>query len=266
MTEVAMLFDVKTISTLQKLGLTLYGAKAYAALVSTGPATATALAKEAEIPRTKIYETLNRLEETRWVIVEKGRPNLYTPRYPREVIEERRSALYSEVDEVANQLTMTYDQLMDKENPKVWLIRGYENIISKTTEMMDRAKHGIMMMGALYSPQELEPLQKHILMAKKRGVSVRIVTRPTMRSSQGDVEIVKALLPVTTDIKIAPHSPYIKNVIIDEREILVVYSRVEDGITDLDNVVAIWVSNASVASYMASNFNLMWDTSSPVAA
>jgi len=30
-----MLFDVKAISTLQKLWLTLYGAKAYVALVST---------------------------------------------------------------------------------------------------------------------------------------------------------------------------------------------------------------------------------------
>lgn len=258
-----MLFDVKTISMLQKLGLTLYGAKAYTALVSTGPTTATVLANEAEIPRTKIYETLKRLEEEKWVIAEKGRPTIYTPRYPREIIEERKSSLYSEIDEVSNQLTITYDQLMEKENPKVWLIRGIENITSKTMEMMDRAKQGIMLMGALYSPGEIEPLKKHILMAKKRGVSVRIITRPTMRSSAGVVEIVKSLLPVTTDIKIS-RPPYIKNVIIDDREILVVYSRVEEGVTDLDNMVAIWVSNTSVASYMASNFNLMWDASSAV--
>lgn len=77
-----MLFDVKTISMLQKLGLTLYGAKAYTALVSTGPTTATVLANEAEIPRTKIYETLKRLEEEKWVIAEKGRPTIYTPDTP----------------------------------------------------------------------------------------------------------------------------------------------------------------------------------------
>ncbi len=39
---------------LQKLGLTLYGAKVYTALVSMGPTNATELAKEAEVPRTKI--------------------------------------------------------------------------------------------------------------------------------------------------------------------------------------------------------------------
>lgn len=248
---------------LQKLGLTLYGAKVYAALVSTGPTNATALAKEAEVPRTKIYETLKRLEEEKWVIVEKGRPSIYTPAYPREVIEDRKSALYSEIDVVADQLTMAYERQMEEENPRVWLIQGIDNIISKTSEMMGRAKHEIKLMGSLYSPREMEPLKEQIVQAKNRGVDVRIITRPTIKSSDGVVDIVKSLLPVTSDIK-KSKSPYIKNVIIDDKELLIMYSRVVDGITDVDNVVAIWVSNASVASYMGSNFNMIWNSKSRV--
>ncbi len=95
-------------------------------------------------------------------------------------------------------------------------------------------------------------------MAKKRGVDVRIITRPRIKSSDGDVDIIKSLLSVTPDMK-KSKSPYIKNVIIDDKEMLIMYSRVVDGITDVDNVVAIWVSNASVASYMASNFNMIWN-------
>jgi sugar-specific transcriptional regulator TrmB len=258
-----MLFDVRTISMLQKLGLTLYGAKVYAALVSTGPTNATTLAREAEVPRTKIYETLKRLEEEKWVIVEKGRPSIYTPVYPREAIEDRKSTLYSEIDEVTDQLTMSYERQMEEENPKVWLIQGMDNIILKTSEMMGRAKHEIKLMGSLYSPREIEPLKKQILLAKKRGVDVRIITRPTIKSSEGSVDIVKSLLPVTSDIK-KSKSPYIKNVIIDDREMLIMYSRVIDGVTDVDNVVAIWVSNAAVASYMGSNFDMMWNSKSPV--
>jgi sugar-specific transcriptional regulator TrmB len=256
-----MLFDVRTLSMLQKLGLTLYGAKVYAALVSTGPTNASALAAEAEVPRTKIYETLKRLEEEKWVIVEKGRPSIYTPAYPREIIEERKSVLYSEIDDVANQLAMTYDQLMEEDNTKVLFIRGVDNIVSKTAEMMGRARHDIMLMGSLYSPREMEPLKNEILKAKKRGVNVRIITRPAIRSSSGDVKIIKSLLSVTPDIK-KSRSPYLKNVIIDDREILIMYSRVVDGITDVDNVVAIWVPNASVASYMSSNFNMIWNAKS----
>jgi len=258
-----MLFDIRTISMLQKLGLTLYGAKVYAALVSTGPATATALAKEAEVPRTKIYETLKRLEEDKWVSVEKGRPSIYTPAYPREMIEERKSALFSEIDDVANHLTIAYDQQMEEENPKVLLIRGIDTIMVKTGEMMGRARHDIMLMGSLYAPQEMEPLKKDILKAKKRGVNVRIISRPKIKTSDGDVDIIRSLLSATVDVK-KSKSPYIKNVIVDEKEMLIMYSRVVNGITDVDNVVAIWVPNASVASYMASNFEMIWKAKSAV--
>ena len=258
-----MLFDVKTISALQKLGLTLYGAKVYTALVSTGPTNATALAREAEVPRTKIYETLKRLEEDKWVIVEKGRPSIYTPAYPREIMEDRKSALYSEIDRVADGLAMAYDRQMEEENPKVWLIQGMDNIIVRTTEMIGRAKHDVKLLGSLYSPREMEPLKKQIAAARQRGVEVRIISRPKNRSSEGEVHIIKSLLAVTPDVK-KSNSPYIKNVIVDDRELLIMYSRVVDGVTDVNNVVAIWVSNASVASYMASNFNVIWNAKKPI--
>jgi sugar-specific transcriptional regulator TrmB len=254
-----MLLDANTISTLQKLGLTLYGAKAYAALVSTGTTTATVLARAAEVPPTKIYETMKRLEEERWVTVEKGRPNLYTPRYPKEVIEERRSMLYSEIDKVSNQLTMIYDQLIERESPRVWVIKGAENIVSKTIEMMGRAKHHISIMGALFSSQELKALQKHIQMARKRGVSVRVITQHTVTTSQGDLEIVKLLQPVTADIRVLPNAPYLRTLIIDDRELLWVYSRVEDGIADLTDMVGIWISDTSTSSFLLSDFNNFWD-------
>jgi sugar-specific transcriptional regulator TrmB len=260
-----MLFDAKTIATLQKLGLTLYGAKVYAALIFNGPTTATALASEAEIPRTKIYETLKRLEEEKWIIAEKGRPSIYTAVHPLDVIEGRKSALYSEIDGVADRLAMAFERKIEEDIPKVRLIEGIDDIILKMSEMMGRAKHDIKLMGSLYLPREIEALKKQILMAKKRGVGVRIITRPAIRSSEGEVKIIKSLLSVASDIK-KSRSSYVKTLIIDDREMLIMYSRVVDGVIDVGNVVAIWVSNASVASYMASNFNVMWNAKKPLAS
>lgn len=260
-----MIFDTGTISALQKLGLTTYGAKVYAALVSTGSANATMLASQAEVPRTKIYETLKRLEEEKWIEVEKGRPNIYSPRHPRDIIEERKAALYSDIDKVSSQLTLTYDHQMEKEKPNVWLIRGVDNIISKTMEMMNRAKQGIMLFGTLYSPREMAPLRKQISAAKTRGVGIRVITGPRVKTECGEMDIVKLLLPVTTDIKILP-LPYIKGLIIDNREILIMYSRVEGDAPDLEDAVAIWITGTSMASYLASNFNMMWNASSAIDA
>ncbi len=195
--------------------------------------------------------------------MEKGRPSRYSPAYPREIIEERKSTLYSEIGRVADELAMAYDRQMEKdENPKVWLIQGMDNIVAKTLEMMGRAKHDVKLMGSLYSPHEMELLKKQIALVRQRGVEVRIITRPRIKSSEGEVDIIGSLLAVTPDIR-KSKSPYIKNVIIDDREMLIMYSRVVDGITDVSNVVAIWVTSPSVASYMASNFNMIWNAKKP---
>jgi sugar-specific transcriptional regulator TrmB len=67
-----MIHDPSTISTLQKLGLTYYEAKAYLALMITGVTKPSILSEESEIPRTKIYGVLKSLEESNWITIEKG--------------------------------------------------------------------------------------------------------------------------------------------------------------------------------------------------
>lgn len=79
--------------TLQKLGLTYYGARVYVTLVSLGPSDATELAAESEVPRTKIYDVLKRLKTEKWITVEHTRPITYTPKYPRDILEEKKKPL-----------------------------------------------------------------------------------------------------------------------------------------------------------------------------
>lgn len=51
---------------LQALGLTEYEARAYTALLALGRAVPARVARQAGIPRPKIYETLERLEGRGW--------------------------------------------------------------------------------------------------------------------------------------------------------------------------------------------------------
>ena len=72
----------KCYHALKKLGLTHYGAKTYIVITTFGPIDATKIAEEANIPRTKIYDVLNKLEKDGWINVEHGRPMLFTARDP----------------------------------------------------------------------------------------------------------------------------------------------------------------------------------------
>ncbi len=258
-----MQLDEKVLATLQKIGLTYYGARAYAALVEMGPSTAGRIAEEAQVPRSKIYEVLKRLEEEKWITVERGRPLTYKVRHPREAIEERKSALYADVDYASTELARVHERHMVKEAPRVWLIRGMDNITSRTLDMMDRAKHDISLLGAIYSPEEIERLKHEIARARKKGISVRIITRPKIRLKEGNLDLVRAFSPAVPDIKLLK-TPFIKFVVVDGREILIMFSNVVNDVPDLENVVAIWTPNKDVASLMQSNFNMMWDVAEPI--
>lgn len=253
-----MAIDRKSILLLQTLGLTFYEAKAFSALTTTGSTTPFLLAEAAGIPRTKIYEVIRRLEEYKWVVVEKGRPGSVTPLCPREVINERKLALSADIDGMANEFTMRYEKRMDQESPKVNIIRGIENITMKTIEIMGRAKKDIYSFGSLYFPEDIEPIKMQVLSARRRNVNVRILTDRSIAFKDREIDLLKEFSQVVDEVRIAP-LPFVRIVTIDDKEMLMVFSRSEDGLASSENTIAIWISNESIASYIDSTFKMDWE-------
>lgn len=272
-----MFLEAKILATLQKLGLSYYGAKVYTTLVATGPTTATVLSAESEVPRTKIYDVLSRLEAGKWITVEKGRPSTFSPRYPKEVVKERRTSLCSELDHLSNTLTAMYDRQVENEALDALLVRGIDGILAKMMEMMDRARQSVMIMGTSFSPDEIEQLNKRIIKAKKKDVTVRIVIGSPLKEN----ESIRAFRPVKTDVRlfVRPSEDarqrddrfdgrprFVRWVIVDRREMLLASARIGEGAPDLESAIAIWMSNASIAQYMTSilNFDKLWELSAQI--
>lgn len=157
-----MVIDEKVMAALQRMGMTYYGAKAYTALVASGPSSPGVIAREAEVPRSKIYETMKRLDENGWVRVERGRPLTYTPVYPKEAIEERRKALNAEIEYASAELSSVYDRHVDRETPNVRLLRGMDNIVPRIEDMVSRARQDVCMLGALYTKKEIAQVKKYL--------------------------------------------------------------------------------------------------------
>ena len=253
-----MMFDEKMLSSLQKLGLTNYGAKTYIVITNFGPTDASSIAKEANIPRTKIYDVLNKLEEEGWVNVEHGRPMLFTARDPRNIIDERRSTLFTEIDSLLGEMSMMYDQQIKKEIPKVWLIHGKDNITAKSLDMVSKAKKSVMMTGDLYFPEEIESLKSIISKAKRNSIIFRIIAGGIVKTSEGEINLIEAFDEVQPDMIISGKPP-IKYVVVDEKELLIIFPKINEEILDLNKVVALWIPSPAVASSMVDMFNMRWN-------
>lgn len=254
-----MMFDEKMLSSLQKLGLTNYGARTYIVITNFGPIDASTIAKEANIPRTKIYDVLNKLDEDGWVNVGHGRPMLFTARDPRNIIDERRSNLFTEIDTLQGEMSMMYDQQIKKEIPKVWLIHGKDNITAKSLDMVSKARKSVMMTGDLYFPEEVESLKSIIQKAKRNSISFRIIAGGVVKTSEGEIDLVKAFAEVQPEM-ITSGKPPIKYVVVDEKELLIMFPKINEEILDLNKVVALWIPSPAVASSMVDMFNMRWNT------
>lgn len=254
-----MMFDENMLSALKKLGLTHYGAKSYIVITTFGPINATNIAKEANIQRTKIYDVLKKLEEEGWITVEHGkRPMLFSAQDPRSIIDKKRSDLFSEIDSVSSELSMMYDQQIKKEMPKVWLIHGKKNITAKSLDMVSKARKSVMMLGDLYFPEEVQSLKSIILKAKKNQISFRIITGDSIKTSEGEINLVKSFEDIQPEMIISGKPP-IKYVVVDEKELLIMFPKISEDILDLDKVVALWIPSQVVASSMADMFNVRWN-------
>jgi len=283
-----MVVNAKTLGTLQKLGLNSYEAKVYAALVGLGPTTATALSAEAAVPRTKVYQALRRLEEGHWITVSKGRPSTFIARYPRDVVEQRRSLFCSEVDELSDTLTLLYDRQIENEALDALLIRGIDSISAKMLEMVDRARRSVTIMGTFTSPDEITRLNKRIRKANGKDVTARVIASFPSDGTllEGDsVDVMEAFRPVKNNVRVFIHlhdevqqlkerfglrfdnrPGFTRRVIIDRREVLFAIAKTAEGILDLESAIAIWVSNAAITEYLTEPdmFDAMWDASEPI--
>ena len=95
----------ENIEVLKGIGLTMYEAQAYVTLTSLISSTASEIAEESGIPRSKIYDVLKGLSKKHYLEVEDGRPLTYNVKSPVEVLSREKERINTEIDDTITRLT-----------------------------------------------------------------------------------------------------------------------------------------------------------------
>ncbi|MCW3996002.1 MAG: hypothetical protein NWE98_07635 [Candidatus Bathyarchaeota archaeon] len=218
--------SVEMQKALEVMGLTEYEAKAYIGLVQIGASSAGNLSKIAEIPHSKIYEVLIRLEKKKLIEVQKGRPLFYKAIKPiiamermetdlkgnlRREFSQRKNDLELLYEKRAEQISQARNTLTELDNfyeknvaiePSeefIWTIRGKDNLNSQAKEIIQNALSECRMMMPLDDFTELIPTIKSV---SSRGVKVMLVIHELTGSVQklkGSAEIFYDKSPLPTN-------------------------------------------------------------------
>lgn len=141
--------NISMIGSLMDLGLTEYEAKIYISLVTRSPLAVTDISREAEIPMSKIYGVLSRLETGGWINVVPERPKKFGATDPRVVIDLACRDAVDRLEQSRDILLIRLGALFDKQSeetndPEFLVIHGNTNIIKRFKEVVASHPDGVM--------------------------------------------------------------------------------------------------------------------------
>jgi sugar-specific transcriptional regulator TrmB len=122
---------------IQDLGFTSYEAMAYVSLLEHNPVTRYELGKNSGVPRSAIYNVIQKLEKMGAVNAYSIEPETYVPLPPDQLLEYLERQFHDKIEKAR-------DQLKDFENniipDHLWNIVGYNNLIIKVKELIEKAE------------------------------------------------------------------------------------------------------------------------------
>jgi HTH-type transcriptional regulator, sugar sensing transcriptional regulator len=175
--------------SLEEFGLSKYEAQAYVALISRGTIAASELAYYSEIPRTKIYPTLLKLENKKLVIISKSKPIMCTAIAPEDAFD---GIIHEQINKV-NAMNSLVSKLK-KTSEESRKSRGSEekryfhisanNVLTQLQTMIEGSKSSIKIMTDQWGFGLLSECEEQLKTVARRNLDVKILVSPSQICSE----------------------------------------------------------------------------------
>jgi len=179
---------VLTVS-LEEFGLSKYESQAYVALITRGTISASELAYYSEIPRTKIYPTLLKLENKKLVIISKSKPIMCTAIAPEDAFD---GIIHEQINKVNAMNTLISN--LKKASEESRKTRGSEekryfhlsanNVLSQLQTMIEGSKSSIKIMADQWGFGLLAECKEQLLSVSRRNLDVKVLVSPSQICSE----------------------------------------------------------------------------------
>jgi len=154
------------VQAIKNLGLSTYEAKAYFALLSESPLTGYKLSKNSGVPRSRIYETVEKLTAKGLVLSQEGDTTLLRPVSLESFLEKKEKENKRNI----NFLKKVLPQLKKSaEAQGIWTISGRDQIFESVNHLISQAKSHVYLVSF---DNDIIFFEKALSEAEKRQVSI----------------------------------------------------------------------------------------------
>lgn len=206
--------------SLEEFGLSKYEAQAYVALISKGTISASELAYYSDLPRTKVYPTLLKLENKKLAIISKSKPIMCTAIAPEDAFD---SIIHEQINKVNAMNTLVSN--LKKASEESRKSRGSEekryfqisanNVLSQLKQMIEGSKSSIQITVDQWGLGLLSECKESLLSVIRRNLDVKLLIPSSLIGSEAYRSIPDGVKVKTSDV--------VQNCFIfDETELLMV--------------------------------------------
>ncbi|MHA1711379.1 MAG: TrmB family transcriptional regulator [Candidatus Freyarchaeota archaeon] len=238
---------------LHELGLTQYEARAYLALLGKGVMTASQVSEYANVPYSKIYETLNSLERKGWIKTEGGRPSRYYPKPPLDVLEAAKLRLEDKMRTwkqiILRELQPIYERREIREKPDIWILRGEFSIIAKVREMLSKVRKELMIAAPRLTRSLMNAVAPMLLRVQSTRVRVLLMVSDDAKDWIGK-EMISA-----AEVRIRDRM-FGGGIIVDREEAMLFLGEEKP-------TLVIWSNHVGLVKFARDYFQYLWDSSRP---
>ncbi len=215
--------------SLEEFGLSKYEAKAYVTLISKGTIAASELAYYSDLPRTKIYPTLLKLENKKLAIISKSKPIMCTAIAPEDAFD---SIIHEQINKVNAMNTLVSN--LKKASEESRKSRGSEekryfhlnanNVLEQLKTMIEGSKSSINIMADQWGLGLVAECKEQMVSVIRRNLDVKLLVPSSQICSE-------SYRTIPDGVKIRASDIIQNSFIFDETEVLIVNSDNGKGAT-----------------------------------
>lgn len=176
------------VASLEELGLTEYEARCFVALTRISQGTAKEISEVADVPRSRVYDTVDRLHKRGLVDVQQSEPRKFNAVPTDEALALLRENYDASLDEAETALAQL-STVQSSEYEGVWAVENAQHVSNRVTTLLDEADEHVHFLVADVAELDRDVLSK-LAAAVDRGARVVVEV-----SSAEDEEQVRERVP-----------------------------------------------------------------------
>ncbi len=238
---------------LEKLGLTEYEAKTLSALFNLKEAEAPEISRTAQVPKTRVYDVLDRLTKKALIIEIHGRPKRYMAIEPEKVfnalIEEKKKELESLEKEASALKESVLVAHSNGRHEKVMKVKDKGDYMKILGQEIDSAKQSVV--GLTNLGKEHSILKESVKNAAARKVEIRLI------SKINDVSAKLAREFTQSGVNMRDFEHGMNAYIIDGKKVVLALSDFDQEKPEYH--FTIWPDNKPMANALKMHFDHVWE-------